>query len=399
MMPQLQLRLRFAFFLSALFFAGVFHLGSSSLITDRDGSLVRQQYGYRAFGSERFSLNFIPFTSRFTGQPYDTETGLYYYQSRYYDPELGRFIQPDSIIPDPGSSQSLNRYSYVLNNPLKYIDPSGHAPQGMNWNGSSGWMSPPGWMSPGGWMTPPGWIGTASGYGPSQWDPLSWKTSLAPGPEFWQGAPYRPGGPGPATAAGPYAHWDYSRTPTVGETVKTVASVALLAVPASAPARIIGAALRVARAAAAARVGATFGVTRMAPIIAKSGVWSLGPGPRGLAIEAQLGGNLPAGFRVIDRFDNGVATSIKSIDLSAATYKNPQALSTRLSGYVDSLAGWTGQTTPYGGMVIQPGQVTAKTLQVAVPPGSMSTAQQAVFNAAAERARRAGINFMVTPVK
>lgn len=133
-------------------------------------------------------------------------------------------------------------------------------------------------------------------------------------------------------------------------------------------------------------------------VAAKSGVWSLGPGPRGLAIESQLGGNLPAGFRVIDRFENGVATSIKSIDLNAATYQNAQALGSRLNGYVDSLAGWTGQTTPYGGVVIQPGQVTARTLQVAVPPGSMSAAQQAVFNAAAQRAQGAGINFIVTPV-
>ena len=44
------------------------------------------------------------------------------------------FTQPDSIVPSPGSSQSLNRYSYVLNNPLKYIDPTGHAEQGAIWN-------------------------------------------------------------------------------------------------------------------------------------------------------------------------------------------------------------------------------------------------------------------------
>ncbi len=109
-------------------------------------------------------------------------------------------------------------------------------------------------------------------------------------------------------------------------------------------------------------------------------------------------GNFPAGFRVIDRFDNGVATSIKSIDLNAPTYQNAQALSSRLNSYVDSLAGWQGQTTPYGGVVIQPSQVTARTLQVAVPTGSMSAAQQGVFNAAAQRAQSLGINFITTPV-
>jgi RHS repeat-associated protein len=53
-------------------------------------------------------------------------TGLYYYNARYYDPNIGRFISPDTIIPQPFNPQSLNRYSYCLNNPLKYIDPTGH---------------------------------------------------------------------------------------------------------------------------------------------------------------------------------------------------------------------------------------------------------------------------------
>ncbi len=62
---------------------------------------------------------------KFTGQRLDG-TGLYYYGARYYDPNIGRFISADSIVPDPMNPQSLNRYSYCLNNPLKYTDPSGH---------------------------------------------------------------------------------------------------------------------------------------------------------------------------------------------------------------------------------------------------------------------------------
>jgi RHS repeat-associated protein len=60
----------------------------------------------------------------FTGQRLDA-TGLYYYGARYYDAGMGRFISPDTIIPDPANPQSFNRYSYCLNNPLKYTDPSG----------------------------------------------------------------------------------------------------------------------------------------------------------------------------------------------------------------------------------------------------------------------------------
>lgn len=48
--------------------------------------------------------------------------------ARYYDPELGRFIQPDDIIPDLSDPQSYNRYSYVRNDPLRYTDPTGHGP-------------------------------------------------------------------------------------------------------------------------------------------------------------------------------------------------------------------------------------------------------------------------------
>ena len=48
-------------------------------------------------------------------------------KSRFYDPAIGRFLQPDTIVPDPANPQSLNRYSYVLNNPMRYTDPTGHA--------------------------------------------------------------------------------------------------------------------------------------------------------------------------------------------------------------------------------------------------------------------------------
>jgi hypothetical protein len=45
---------------------------------------------------------------------------------RYYDPTIGRFISPDTTIQSPANPQCFNRYSYALNNPLKYLDPSGH---------------------------------------------------------------------------------------------------------------------------------------------------------------------------------------------------------------------------------------------------------------------------------
>jgi RHS repeat-associated protein len=62
---------------------------------------------------------------KFTGQRLD-QSGLYFYNARYYDANIGRFISPDTLVPNPANPQSLNRYSYCLNNPLRYNDPSGH---------------------------------------------------------------------------------------------------------------------------------------------------------------------------------------------------------------------------------------------------------------------------------
>jgi hypothetical protein len=127
-------------------------------------------------------------------------------------------------------------------------------------------------------------------------------------------------------------------------------------------------------------------------------VWDLGPGERGFAIESQLGGNLPASFPTIDIFDTGTgtATSIKSIDLTAPTYQNPSALTSTINGYVDKVAAFNGDS--WGGVEISPSQVSVRQLQLAIPTGSVSGAQQAVINAAITRAQGMGVNLIVTPV-
>jgi RHS repeat-associated protein len=105
------------------------HLGSSSALTTNTGALIESNT-WLPFGRAQTASPQAPFqlSNRFTGQVLDPETGLYYFGARYYDPLLGRFIQPDTIIPDYSNPQSFNRYSYVLNNPLKHVDQDGHLP-------------------------------------------------------------------------------------------------------------------------------------------------------------------------------------------------------------------------------------------------------------------------------
>lgn len=81
---------------------------------------------YMPFGDRLESQGAMPTDRLFTGQRLDG-TGLYYYGARYYDPAIGRFISPDTVVPDFRNPQALNRYSYVVNNPLRYTDPTGHA--------------------------------------------------------------------------------------------------------------------------------------------------------------------------------------------------------------------------------------------------------------------------------
>lgn len=96
------------------------------MVTNSSGA----QYGYTRYypyGSTRDSSGSLDTDKKFTGQRLDG-TGLYYYGARYYDPTIGRFISPDTTGQSLVNPQSLNRYSYCLNNPLMYTDPTGHWP-------------------------------------------------------------------------------------------------------------------------------------------------------------------------------------------------------------------------------------------------------------------------------
>ncbi len=101
------------------------HLGGTNVTLRADGTFSTT-LRYMPYGDTRYNGGSQITTFRFTGQRWDSGTGLYFYNARWYDPYIGRFLAPDTIIPSPGNPQALNRYSYVLGNPLRYTDPTGH---------------------------------------------------------------------------------------------------------------------------------------------------------------------------------------------------------------------------------------------------------------------------------
>ncbi|MEZ4864107.1 MAG: RHS repeat-associated core domain-containing protein [Caldilineaceae bacterium] len=102
--------------------------GRGSTAYTINGTAETGEVRYYAWGKDRYTSGTTPTSYKFTGQREEASLGLYYYGARWYDPGLGRFIQPDTVVPNPGDTQSFDRYAYTLNNPLKYSDPSGHEP-------------------------------------------------------------------------------------------------------------------------------------------------------------------------------------------------------------------------------------------------------------------------------
>jgi RHS repeat-associated protein len=113
-------------------------LGTPRMIFDQSGSLANvSQHDYLPFGEELFAgvsnrttqQGYTGDSARqkFTQKERDNETGLDFFEARYYASTQGRFTSPDPLLASgrPGSPQSWNRYSYVMNNPGRLIDPSG----------------------------------------------------------------------------------------------------------------------------------------------------------------------------------------------------------------------------------------------------------------------------------
>src|SRR5690625_2626431 len=99
------------------------HLGSSSFITNTTGE-ISQHMEYLPFGETLVEEHLNSYNSpfKFNGKEYDAETGNYYYGARYMNPKWSTFLTPDPALE---SYPSISPYAYTLNNPVRYVDPTG----------------------------------------------------------------------------------------------------------------------------------------------------------------------------------------------------------------------------------------------------------------------------------
>jgi len=296
------------------------HLKTASVITDSAG-VIKAESDYYPWGGELQFVNNDSNDYKFTGKKRDIETGLDYFGARYYSNGLGRWVSADwSATPIPVPYANFGDPQSL--NLYSYV--RGVPTSRIDLDGHEN-------LKPGDW-------GEKNDSTPTEFDHkmsglLLDGFSLVTGP---LGRAFMA-----AEAISDFRSGN-----------KTSAALGLMAaIPGE---RLIGS------------------------------VWKLGNFARGIAIETALGKNLAAGFPVIDKFLNGTATSIKSIDLTAKTYQDTAKLAGTLDKYVDKVANFNGAR--YGTDVVKGSEITARELQVAIPKGSMSAAQQKVFDAVAGRA-------------
>ena len=108
-------------------------LGSATSLSNAAGALA-QTYTFDSFGKTTASAGSLRNPFQYTGRELDTETNLYFYRARYYDPQTGRFLGEDPA----GFIDGIDLYAYVTNDPTNLIDPFGlqggpyHPPKGVH---------------------------------------------------------------------------------------------------------------------------------------------------------------------------------------------------------------------------------------------------------------------------
>ena len=117
----------------SLYYMYTDHLGNVGALSDKNGNYVSGSLTlFRPFGDFRRTPSTNPditdhgYTGHAHNNSGDNDLGLIYMRARYFLPEAGRFISADTLVPDPMNPQQFNRYTYGLNSPINFSDPTGH---------------------------------------------------------------------------------------------------------------------------------------------------------------------------------------------------------------------------------------------------------------------------------
>jgi RHS repeat-associated protein len=322
---------------------------------------------------------------RFNGKESDHASGLSYYGYRYYDPKLRIWTQADPLYrftPDRAWTEPrrANLYTFAANNPIRFYDPDGRDTDAMGWHRFE--------AEP-----------TSTGYLVVDWDIAGRVIDGTFGYiEIKAGAAMCTTGWG--CIAGAFVAGDgadrVNSAVTGSERVvpKVIAKAAEAAGldPDNAVAAYEGAMGAVTM--RPANLAAT--PAQVLDIPGVKNVWAMKPLKRGLILEALLGTNLPFTFPVIDRFINGVATSIKSVNLHSKSYQAASGLKSVLKKYIDELAAFNG--AKHAGTVVEGADIARRVLEVAVPAGGGSAAQAAALNEMFLYAASKGVILVLIPM-
>jgi large repetitive protein len=320
--------------------------GNVRFLTNESGQ-VTDTYVYDAFGTLITATGTTNNRYRYTGEQFDPALGLYYLRARLLNPLTGRFWTQDSyqgMNQEPGS---LHKYLYATSDPANNLDPSG-------------------------------------------------RESLA---EISISTSIRSGLVGMAVGA-PFRAYNAAMQFRAGVDLGTIAYDASIGVLTDGA---LGAALP----------GLGSFAARFTPIAragqllqrAAGSVWNATPFVRGRLIEEGILGRLPStlqagvkNFPVIDDFFRGVATSIKSIDVTAKTYQNTSSLIYKIMRDAGKLAAFDG--AEYGGYQVAAHEVEKRVLVVVVEEGAVTAEQAEALVQATRQARAAypGVEIAITPM-
>lgn len=301
-------------------------------IVDTSGNIVNS-YTYDEWGNIRDSVEGTPNSFHYAGEIFDRETGLYYLRARYYDPVDGRFISEDSYEGQINNPLSLNLYTYVYNNPLNYIDPSGNVVETAIDIASIGWSAYDLYKNP-------SWANA----GFLAWDVLAAFIPFAPGSYTAKGAKAAANGIDAAKSTkilmsaeefkkAPVGVWAYGFSTRGFEIEKKLG-----------------------------------GMANNFPTIDK---YEVGP---------------------INGYASSIS-SIKSLNITAQKYQKENGLYNTLVGYVDKLENFG--TTTWGMMEVKVNFLTKRTLELAIPPVEFTKQQADELQRAIDYATSKGISFIV----